>query len=416
MMQSKRPSSIVLIVLLATALCEQSAQSRMSVDADFPGGNIVVDSVAGDTVLLHQDLHDTEGNWFYWAFRANNAAGGKVTFTFTHPWEALPSLNVIGVAGPAVSLDSGRSWSWLGTEAVDGRSFHYEFPTTATEVRFSFGMPYTEANFTQFLKKYNGNPHLEVATLTGTREGRKVERLHLGNIHGKPGHRVMITARHHACEMMASYVLEGIIEDVLGESDRGKWFRENVELLVIPFVDKDGVENGEQGKNRRGRDHNRDYDGDSIYAATRALRAYAPAWADGKLVVALDLHCPYIRGRNNEHIYIVGSEPSPMVAEEKAFSDMLERHAAGDSSLPYAASNNLPYGQAWNSAKNFTAGRSFKNWAQSINGVRLAATMEIPYANASGTTVTQESCRLFGHTLSKAIYDYVKAVPEHEGQ
>ena len=84
-----------------------------------------------------------------------------------------------------------------------------------------------------------------------------------------------------------------------------------VEFFVVPFVDKDGVEDGDQGKNRRPHDHNRDYggraDGDhSIYASTRALRERIPAWSGGKLRVALDLHCPWIRGEHNEVIYFVG--------------------------------------------------------------------------------------------------------------
>jgi hypothetical protein len=34
----------------------------LQIDADFHGGNIVVDAVKGDAVFLHQDLHDTAGD------------------------------------------------------------------------------------------------------------------------------------------------------------------------------------------------------------------------------------------------------------------------------------------------------------------------------------------------------------------
>ena len=47
--------------------------------------------------------------------------------------------------------------------------------------------------------------------------------------------------------------------------------RIRIEALV-PFVDKDGVEEGDQGKNRAPRDHNRDYAGASMYPETGALR------------------------------------------------------------------------------------------------------------------------------------------------
>ena len=60
----------IIIVLAATWLTSASpfageqraaAEPPILVDADFPGGNIVVDSIAGDTVTLHQDLRDTDG-------------------------------------------------------------------------------------------------------------------------------------------------------------------------------------------------------------------------------------------------------------------------------------------------------------------------------------------------------------------
>ncbi len=54
---------------------------KFTIDADFPGGNIVVDSIHRDTVFIQQDLRDTEGNWFYWYFRVGRSAAGK-TFLF----------------------------------------------------------------------------------------------------------------------------------------------------------------------------------------------------------------------------------------------------------------------------------------------------------------------------------------------
>ena len=79
--------------------------------AIFPGGNIVIDRVDGDTVYLHQDLRDTEVFWFYWCFRVRGAGQRTLTFVFTQG-------DVIGTRGPAVSLDAGRTWGWLGSEAV----------------------------------------------------------------------------------------------------------------------------------------------------------------------------------------------------------------------------------------------------------------------------------------------------------
>lgn len=114
----------------ASALFESHSMSSgsLQIDCDFPGGGIIVDSIKGDTVWLHQDLRDTAGNWFYWYFRVRGAAGRKLNFRFTKVYgNGVPSPEdeesvdwgwrpVIGMNGPAVSVDGGRTWRWLGPE------------------------------------------------------------------------------------------------------------------------------------------------------------------------------------------------------------------------------------------------------------------------------------------------------------
>jgi len=201
--------------------------------------------------------------------------------------------------------------------------------------------------------------------------------------------------------MMASYALEGIMEVVLADTDDGKWFRERVELLVIPFVDKDGVEDGDQGKNRKPHDHNRDYQGESIYPSVRALRELVPAWSERRLKVALDLHCPYIRGPLNEVIYMVGSPSKTTWEQQCEFGKILEAVQTGP--LVYRTENNLPFGEGWNTAQNYGSGKSCSRWASELDGIQLATSYEIPYATASGRAVTAETARAFGQDLARAL-------------
>jgi len=376
-------------------------EASVTVDADFPGGNAVVEKIDGDQVQLHQDLRDTQGTWFWWHFRARGAAGRTLTFQFSKG-------DVIGVRGPAVSTDGGKTWAWLGKEAVKGASFRYAFAADAQEVRFCFAMPYFEANLREFLKPYAANPGLKLLTLCKSRKGREVERLVVGRLEDQPDARVLITCRHHCCECMASYAVEGIIESALADSDDGKWFRGHVEMMIIPFADKDGVEDGDQGKNRRPRDHNRDYLGESIYPETAALRELVPAWSGGRLRAALDLHCPHIRGTHNEVIYIVGSESKAIWEQQERFGGILEAVQTGP--LAYRAKDNLPFGKAWNTGGNYSGGKSSSRWAGELPGVALATSFEIPYANAAGGVVTAESARAFGRDLAKALRRYLEAL------
>jgi acetyl esterase/lipase len=209
--------------------------------------------------------------------------------------------------------------------------------------------------------------------------------------------------------MMANYVLEGIIESLLNEVELA-YLRDQVEFLIVPFVDKDGVENGEQGKNRMPRDHNRDYAGESIHQSTAALREEIPNWSGGKMKIALDLHCPWITGQYNEWIYLVGKEDPMLEAEQVQFGELLENQARGE--LSFRSGDFLPYGTAWNVSNSFTKGMSFSNWASGLDKVSLATTIEFPYANILGVQTTKDNARAFGKAIAFALMDYLKEISD----
>ncbi len=382
----------------------------VQIDCDFPGGNIVVEDIDGDDVRLHQDLRDTAHKWFYWCFRIRGADGRTLRFTFTQ------SL-ALGVRGPAVSFDKGKTWGWVGTDGLNGNTFSYTFPMDASEVRVSFGMPYQVSDWQQFVHTISASPFFSLHTLCKTAKRREVEYVLLGCLESEPAHRVAITCRHHCCEMMANYTLEGLIRWVVEDpGSEAQWVRENVQLFLVPFVDKDGVEDGDQGKGRQPRDHGRDYEGENLFASTRAIRRLLPGWGADRLRVGLDLHCPWISGTNNEVIYLVGSQNDRIANEQKLFSEILESVTNGP--LPFLAENFLPFGEDWNTDENYAGGKTFSRWVGELPGILLGTGIEIPYANANSAEVNQTSARLFGRDLGAALGAYLRNERRnaHEGR
>jgi hypothetical protein len=360
-----------------------------------------VEGVDSDQVRLRQDLRNTAGWWFYWAFRVSGAAGRTLRFEFTDG-------DPLGVRGPAVSTDAGATWRWLGRERADVPIFSYAFPPDAGEVRFAYGIPYLQPDWERFLGRHRDNPRLTPGTLCASRHGRPVESLVVEPRAGPPRRRVLLTARHHACEAMANFVLEGLLDAVLvAGTGKTRWLAENVAFLVVPFVDKDGVEDGDQGKNRQPRDHGRDYLDASIHPETTALRRMAPAWADGQLAAFLDLHCPWIHGGRNERIFIVGSPDAHIWREQQRFGAILESLRRGP--LPYRAQDNLPFGQEWNVAVSPTEGLPPPQWAAETLHAPLAMTVEFPYANAGGAEVLPEGARAFGADLARTLDRWLQA-------
>jgi hypothetical protein len=378
---------------------------KTEIRCGFPGGNIIVDRIEEEEVYLHQDPRDTKRWWFYWYFEAEAPAGSRRTFHFTDG-------NVMTTRGPACSTDGGRTWRWLGPEAIENDSFTFVFPNTTdsrerSTARFCLAMPYQAADLDAFLSRHEDDPALRYETHALDETETPALRIFLGQ-HEESlcRHRVLLTCRHHSCEMMASWVLEGLMEAVLSKTDDGEWLRKHVEFLILPMMDPRGVENGDQGKGRHPHDHNRDYIKDPIYPTVRALKHFFPKWSHGKTRVAIDLHCPYIRGGNNETIFFVLGPDEPQTEQLAVFSNVLERE--GTSPLPYRAANNYPWGKGWNNAEMRT---SFRSWAEKQKGILIATTLEIPYANAEGEAVTIASAKAFGADLTHSLRSYLENQP-----
>ena len=373
------------------------SSTELTIDSDFPGGNIIVDAIDGDVVSLHQDIRDTTVDWFYWYFRVRGAAGRTLEFRFT-------GSDAIGVRGPAVSIDDGEHWAWLDADAVQERKFSFAFPDNAEAVRFSFTIPYLEANLEAFLGPHASSSHLRIDTLCRTRQGRDVELLHLGQLGGSPDHRVLLLSRHHACESIATFSLEGLLEEVLAGQGPGQWLREHVEFLVIPFVDKDGVEEGDQGKRRGPHDHWEDYGDEGIYPTVGAIKRFVPNWSGRRLHFVLDFHCPSIRGGSHERIHFVGGPSQENWRRVERFCAILEKTRTGP--LPYHIQNNLPYGAEWNI--NYEPLKTSERWGESLPGVLGSSVVEIPYANVEGAIVTPEAARAFGRDLATALQQFLE--------
>jgi hypothetical protein len=172
-------------------------------------------------------------------------------------------------------------------------------------------------------------------------------------------------------------------------------------------MDKDGVEDGDQGKNRKPHDHNRDYLA-RVYPSVKALTERAPAWSAGKLHVALDLHCPWLRGGINERIYFVGGPDAENWKRATQFGAILESVQTGP--LLYRARDNLPFGKDWNQ-KIDPKLQTCSGWAAGLPGIRVATSIETPFASASGREVNAESARALGRDLARAIAQYLRGLP-----
>jgi hypothetical protein len=388
-----------------------AAGGEVRVDADFPGGNVTVEKINGDTVRVAPDLRDTQKGqwWFYWALRLRALAGKPVRFVFAE-------RNPIGVRGPATSVDGGKTWKWLGAKAVRSAkaggkpewSFEATVPEGKTEVRYAFCPNYLQSHLEAFRKEFTDDPALKVEELCRSRKDRSVELIRAGCLDEKKCRgAVVLTSRHHACEAMATYAMEGFLRAVLADDELGKRWRANWQVLAVPFMDKDGVELGDQGKNRVPHDHNRDYNAKPRYPEVAALMKLGGGIAD-RVVAAMDLHCPYISGEWNDRVYLVGAPEKAVWESQQAFAKVLEKVQTG--SIQFRSRDCLAFGSAWNTNANFAQGQNSSGWAREhYRNAKLVTTVEIAYADALDKEVNADSARALGRDMAAALAEVLAA-------
>jgi len=357
------------------------------IDADFPGGNIIVDEISDDTVRLHQDLRDTTIWWFYWSFRVRNAEARTIRFELTDG-------NVFSPAGPCFSPND-TVWQWLGLDCTDGDSFTYTFGTDLHETFFAFCPTYTESNLRCFLQDHS---YVISSILTTSEQERSVELLSIPA--ADPKMSLLITARHHACESVANYVLEGILKEWGNGTADSTWLLDNVDLYAVPFVDKDGVENGDQGKMRAPHDHWQDYSQSPGYASVRAIQSLCNNLR-APLGLAVDLHCPWIRGEHAESILLLEPESNWLPAFNFFWSSVNNQAQSAVSKTPMTR---IPHGTSFNVDSN-----DFATYIRRHHSAQ-AMTLEFPYAIAGDILITPEESRSFGRDLVRGT---ARSLKEH---
>lgn len=341
---------------------------------NFIGGNIVVKEAEGNTFVLENELRDTVGDWFYFAFCVEGAEGERVTFRM--------QKSRLGPWGPAVSHDL-ENWHWLGE--CDGDSFTYRFGTDEHRVYFAHHMLYP---MHRMLDVASAHGYQTIAHATSL-AGHKVPALTIGE--GEKT--ILLTSRHHACESTGTYVLEGVLKVL------AKGLPEGYRVYCVPFVDYDGVYRGDQGKNRTPHDHNRDYDEgtDALYPEVRAIREYRDK---NECTFAFDFHSPWHRGGRNDTIFIVRNLDEKMTRFD-AFSSLLCSHITGDA-MAYHTENDIMPGVEWNKgSKNFARTQNLKE------NCHLAFTLENTYFGTEENKVSTERLIALGECFGRALIAYI---------
>lgn len=331
----------------------------MKITTEYSGGNIIVNRIDGNIVYLQQALRDTSTWWFYWNFCVENPQFEEMEFHFDDG-------EVVGNFGPACSDDL-INWTWCQPEClINNSSFKYRFKAGEKKKYFAYSLPYQVGHFERFYNNIKDDEILQLSTIAISEQGRNIPVIKIGDKNNK---NVIITCRHHSCESVASYVLEGLIQSLLMENRKTT---NQYTFHIIPFVDIDGVENGDQGKERKPHDHNRDYLEKPIYNITKQLYKYTE---NMQVAAFIDFHCPWKWGQCNDIPHIYENRNREIVEKFiMNLTDVTQNTFKNVIKYDYNIFR-MKAGCGYNKMENANA----KNYFENKKGASLSITIETPY-------------------------------------
>ena len=140
-------------------------------------------------------------------------------------------------------------------------SFKIKPYLTNVPIYFSYCYPYTYSDLQKYLYKLSANPMytnmIKFSTLNKTICGNPLDIIYISNFTNPNQNKsaICLTARVHPGESNSSYVLEGVINTLLGPS--GDDLRNKYIFKIVPMLNPDGVINGNYRNNILGKDLNR---------------------------------------------------------------------------------------------------------------------------------------------------------------
>lgn len=343
---------------------------RSRPDTAFPTGNGLIYNV-GTVTAVRPDLRDSTGDRWYWHVRLPSRAGAVFR---------LGKSSALGRFGPAVS-DDGIEYRWLCSEPRAHEDLTVEVPAGVAYACAT--IPYGLAQLGRFLDecRSRGAAVGPIGTSSG---GIPVPAAVIGPLDAKVV--LVVLGRLHACEAVASHVVEGIVDRFCETPPPGAG------LVCVPAVDVEGLARGDQGKGRQPHDHNRDFGDATRLPETAAVRRLVGGI--GPSIVAVDVHTPGLVGPLEEVPYLVScgaAEEHDEIAHLAAeLSAALDRRTSPVQILDFDG--------AWNTGVEAPL-RSFSGWVRSRPSARLAFTVEYPNAVDSDEAVTQTTAHRFGSAL-----------------
>ena len=221
-------------------------------------------TIGKDSVLYIQQVYDYERSAKnrtaeHWHFLLEAKAGSELTIVlksfgeiYNGHIETMPSYM------SCVVSEDGKKWRHIPTEWIEtpqGPNLKMQVHMESDSLYLARVDPYRVSDLQNLFSKIRGQDRIQIIPIGKSVQARELHIIRVGNENAP--HKVFIRGRVHPWEPGGNWVIEGLIETLLQDSEEVSAYLENYCLYILPMANIDGVTNGVTRFNMMGLDLNR---------------------------------------------------------------------------------------------------------------------------------------------------------------
>ena len=301
----------------------------------------------------------------------------------------------------------GVNWDHTERGVRQGNQMVYRINSASPTVWLAWGPPFTLDDANKLIQSAcKLSPYAKSFELAHSTNGRSVPALRISEP-GPPGGKrfsVWVQARTHAWESGASWVSRGFVEWLVSNDPAAEELRQKADIVVIPIMDVDSVENGEGGKDQVPHDHDQDWGDSPHWPEVRAAMAQLSSLIGADhLDVFLDLH----NSGPGDHTISTYIPAKPLLSpvridNENTFMTIMREQLTGP--IPFTGHIG-PDGDTYDPAVDKTC----DSWVAHLSKPEVVSlTFEIPW-NTPGST--QSGYLKVGEQMGRCINGYIEPTP-----
>ncbi|MCE7042504.1 M14 family metallopeptidase [Dyadobacter sp. CY312] len=253
---------------------------------DFTGARLnKANEIGKRTYDLRIEPENTPVNGSPWyAFKVWANQDGPVRFSFSYPDKVKHRYE------PKISKD-GTHWEQLTFKEENGIRL-YEVNPGKDTIWVAAQELTTSAHVDQWIKNLEKKQGVKSFSIGKSTLGRPIQAFRFGNDQSK--NYLVILGRQHPPEVTGHKALVAFTEALLSENAATKSLRDQFQVIVLPLLNPDGVDEGFWRHNAGGIDLNRDWSAFN-QPETKAVRDFLKKeiTGDKKLLASIDFHSTF---------------------------------------------------------------------------------------------------------------------------